>query len=136
PSTHSSATSHTSPWTPRLWARASARTASNAAPITPVVPRSVSGGSPLSRYFVAGQLQPHPTEVMARNIRPAGAIRPVAVGFESVMEPGKGWNQRAPWRVSAPPTTDAPTCQTSPPRNLTEARSVALRESHEGNPGG
>ena len=40
---------------------------------------------------MAGQLKPQPTEVMARNIRPAGAIRADAVGFDSVMEPGKGW---------------------------------------------
>ena len=56
----------------------------------PVVPRKVSGGSSLRRYFVTGQLKPQPTEVMARNIRPAGAIRAVGVGFDSVMEPGKG----------------------------------------------
>src|SRR6185369_320235 len=74
----------------RLWERASASTASSAAPITPVEPRSVSGGTSLNRYFVTGQLNPQPTEVMARNIRPAGAIRAGAVGFDSVMEPGKG----------------------------------------------
>jgi hypothetical protein len=34
-------------------------------------PRKVSGGNSLSRYFVAGQLKPRPTEVMARNSRPA-----------------------------------------------------------------
>src|SRR6185369_2692502 len=74
----------------RLWERASASTASSAAPITPVEPRKVSGGSSLRRYFVTGQLNPQPTEVMARNIRPAGAIRAGAEGFDSVMEPGKG----------------------------------------------
>jgi hypothetical protein len=62
-----------------------------------VVPRKVSGGSSLRRYFVTGQLNPQPTEVMARNIRPAGAIRAGAVGFDSVMEPGKakGWGGKA-----------------------------------------
>jgi hypothetical protein len=46
----------------------------------------VSGGSSLSRYFVTGQLNPQPTEVMARNINPAGVIAARAgVGFESVM---------------------------------------------------
>ena len=74
----------------------------------PVVPRKVSGGSSLRRYFVTGQLKPQPTEVMARNMSPAGAIRAGAAGFDSVMEPGKGWNQRAPWRESAPATTGAP----------------------------
>ena len=53
----------------------------------PVVPRKVSGGSSLSRYFVTGQLKPQPTEVMARNMSPAGAIRAGAVGFDSVMAP-------------------------------------------------
>ena len=56
-------------------------------PIMPVLPRSVSGGSSLKRYLVTGQLKPQPTEVMARNIRPAGAIRASAVGFASVMKP-------------------------------------------------
>jgi hypothetical protein len=74
----------------RLWERASARHANSVAPITPVVPRRVSGGSSLKRYFVTGQLNPQPTEVTARNIRPAGAIRAGAVGFDSVMKPGKG----------------------------------------------
>jgi hypothetical protein len=105
----------------RLWARASASMAKSVAPITPVVPRKVSGGSSLNRYFVTGQLNPQPTEVMARNIRPAGQIRAGAVGFDSVMEPGKGRKsdgiRRAPWRVSASPTTDARTCQTSPARS-------------------
>jgi len=34
-------------------------------------------------------LKPQPTEVMARNIRPAGAIRARVVGFDSVMGPGE-----------------------------------------------
>ena len=69
---------------------ASGPSATSSAPITPVVPRRVSGGSSLKRNFVTGQLKPQPTEVTARNIRPAGAIRPGVVGFDSVMEPGKG----------------------------------------------
>ena len=40
-----------------------------------VTPRRVSGGSSEIRNFVTGQLKPQPIEVMARNIRPAGAIR-------------------------------------------------------------
>ena len=58
----------------------------------PVMPRRVSGGSSLKRYFVTGQLKPQPTEVMARNISPAGAIRAGAVGFDSVMEPAVVWD--------------------------------------------
>src|SRR5207302_7615235 len=103
----------------RLWERASASTASSAAPITPVEPRNVSGGSSLRRYFVTGQLKPQPTEVMARNIRPAGAIRAPALDFDSVMETGEGWNRPLPCRLSGHQTTGVPTCQTSPPRSLT-----------------
>ena len=40
----------------------------------PVVPRMVSGGSSRNRYLVTGQLKPQPTEVMARNMRPAGVM--------------------------------------------------------------
>ena len=65
----------------------------------------VGGGSSLNRNFVTGQLNPQPTEVMARNIRPAGAIRAGAVGFDSVMEPGKGWNRPSPCRLSAAAAT-------------------------------
>jgi hypothetical protein len=39
-----------------------------------VAPRKVSGGNSLRRYFVIGQLKPQPIEVMARNMRPAGAM--------------------------------------------------------------
>ena len=53
----------------------------------PVEPRKVSGGSSLKRYFVTGQLNPQPTEVMARNISPAGAIRAGVVGFDLSWSP-------------------------------------------------
>jgi hypothetical protein len=40
--------------------------------------------------------------VMARNISPAGARRAGAVGFDSVMMSGNGWNQRHPARDQPP----------------------------------
>jgi hypothetical protein len=48
----------------------------------------MSGGSSPIRYFVTGQLKPQPTEVMARNIRPAGVMRArwgAGAEFESVI---------------------------------------------------
>ena len=65
---------HSARGTCRLWPENIAIAASSKAPITPAPPRMVSGGSSLSRYFVTGQLNPQPTEVMARNINPAGVI--------------------------------------------------------------
>ncbi len=49
-----------------------------------------------------GQLKPQPTEVMARNIRPAGAMRARAPGwFGAVMGWNTGWELAAPCRLSA-----------------------------------
>jgi len=45
----------------------------------------VSGGNSPSRYLMTGQLKPQPIEVMARNTRPAGAMRARAVGGFAVM---------------------------------------------------
>jgi hypothetical protein len=60
--------------TRRLWPLTIASSASRLAPITPVKPRMVSGGTSLRRYLVTGQLKPQPIEVMARNMRPAGVM--------------------------------------------------------------
>ena len=58
--------------TPRLCRRASANSASAAAPTRPLNPRDDSGGHSLSRFFMIGKLRPQPTEVTARNARPSG----------------------------------------------------------------
>src|SRR5215470_5271335 len=98
----------------------------------PVAPRRVSGGSSLNRNLLAGQVEPQPSEVMARKTRPAGAIRGGAAGFDSVMKPGKGreqrWNRLSACRLSRPATTGAGACQPS--------YSVAPRESLLCNPQG
>jgi hypothetical protein len=65
---------HCSRGTRRLWRLRIANSASRPAPTTPVVPRRMSGGSSLRRYLVTGQLKPQPTEVMAKNMRPAGVM--------------------------------------------------------------
>jgi hypothetical protein len=51
----------------------------------------VKGGNSPIRYFVTGQLNPQPIEVMARNISPAGVMRARASGrLESRMSRGPG----------------------------------------------
>src|SRR6202000_3047785 len=77
---------HSAGATFRLWPRASASSANSEAPITPVTPRKVNGGSLPIWYLVTGQLDPQPIEVIARNIRPAGAMRDFApIWVETVM---------------------------------------------------
>ena len=66
---------HNSRGTRRLWPLSTASPANSAAPTTPVAPRRIKGGSSPSRNLVTGQLNPQPTEVMARNMRPAGVMR-------------------------------------------------------------
>ena len=55
--------------------RASAISASAAAPARPLSPRDDSGGHSLSRFFMIGKFSPQPTEVTARKVRPSGDIR-------------------------------------------------------------
>ena len=82
----STSRSHSSRGTRRLCRCASASSASRRGTDHAAQPRDDSGGNSLSRCFVIGQLSPQPTEVMARNMRPAGVIAPRAgVGFGSVM---------------------------------------------------
>src|SRR5258708_18311088 len=73
--------------------------ASSAAPTMPVTPRMVSTGNSPTRYLVTGQLKPQPTEVMARNIRPAGARRAGAVDGGGLVIGGTGEN----WGHPLPP---------------------------------
>src|ERR1700722_3328999 len=69
----------------------------------------VSGGNSLIRYLLIGQLMPQPTEVMARNIRPAGAIRaPPRKSVDSVMRQFDRWDSSPPWRLSRLKATGRP----------------------------
>ena len=92
----------------------------------------VSGGNSLSRYFVTGQLNPQPTEVMARNIRPAGAIRArAAIGFDSVMELGNpGWNSAVTLPLLARPRPSARrACQPGPSVAYLSLRKMQARSA-------
>ena len=63
----SSSRDHIGRGTARLCRRASANSASAAAPTRPLNPRDDSGGHSVSRFFMIGKLRPQPTEVTARN---------------------------------------------------------------------
>src|SRR5665213_898110 len=90
----SSSRGHCPAGTRRLSPRNTASSASSAPPAIPVQPRADSGGHSTRMYFMIGQLRPQPTEVMARNIRPAGAMRARALAWISmVMESGPGGNR-------------------------------------------
>ena len=65
---------HSARGTCRLWPEHSASAASRPAPITPVRAAHGQRRQFAQQVFVTGQLNPQPTEVMARNIRPAGVM--------------------------------------------------------------
>ena len=71
----SNSRSHIGRGTPSFCRRASAISASAAAPTMPHSPRDDSGGHSVSRCFMIGKLSPHPTDATARKTRPSGDIR-------------------------------------------------------------
>ena len=89
----SSSRDHIGRGTMRLCRRASATSASAAAPTIPHSPRDDSGGHSLNRFFMIGKLRPQPTEATARQVRPSGEIRARPVRATMVMKgtnPGEG----------------------------------------------
>ncbi len=123
----SSSLGQSSRGTRRLCPLSMASSASRLAPTTPVSPRMVSGGNSLSRYFMIGQLKPQPTEVMARNMSPAGVMcARTAGGFELVMSWVGPLESGGTMPVIAAPGYRRRACRPGLP--------VASRESRRGKP--
>jgi hypothetical protein len=75
----------------------------------PVTPRSVSGGSSLSRYLVTGQFRPQPIDVVARKNRPAGVIRDAGDAVdEAVLKNQNRESRRPPCLLLRHPTIVKP----------------------------